>query len=210
MVGLLAPGGWCQLGGFSKALLLREGERGGRWRDGVGCCCLWSDEESEGELVRGYCEADRRKRGSCGWVQNLLAENAQNWYIIGTCEAPGKTQFHTFSRGMYNLREDNDFQAKFAYLARKVEALELKRSGQLKSVQEIICQICETNEHPTNDCLTLHSFKEYLHEQASALNSFQRPNQNPYSQTYNLGWRDHPNFSWNSSNNNVQTLQPPF
>jgi len=50
---------------------------------------------------------------------------------------------------MYNLREDHDLQAKFASLARKVEALELKKSGQLKSVQDIVCQICETNEHST-------------------------------------------------------------
>jgi hypothetical protein len=56
---------------------------------------------------------------------------------------------------MHNLREDHDLQAKFASLARKVEALELKKSGQLKSVQDIVCQICETNEHSTNDCPTL-------------------------------------------------------
>jgi len=48
---------------------------------------------------------------------------------------------------MYNLREDHDLQAKFASLARNVEALELKKSGQLKSVKEIVRQICETNEH---------------------------------------------------------------
>jgi len=36
------------------------------------------------------------------------------------------------------------------------------------------------------------------------------PNHNPYSQTDNPNWRDHPNFSWKSSNNNVQTSQPPF
>jgi hypothetical protein len=106
--------------------------------------------------------------------------------------------------------EDHDLQAKFASLARKVEALELKRSGQLKSIQEIVCQICETNEHSTNDCPILPSFKECLHEQANALNSFQRPNQNLYSQTYNPGWRNHPNFSWKSGNNNAQTSQPPF
>jgi hypothetical protein len=108
---------------------------------------------------------------------------------------------------MYNLREDHDLQAKFASLARKVEALELKKSGQLKSVQEIVCQICETNEHSTNDCPTLPSFRECLHEQAHALNSFQRPNHNPYSQTHNPGWRNHPNFSWKSD---AQTSQPPF
>jgi hypothetical protein len=92
-----------------------------------------------------------------------LAENVQNWNTIGTYEAPSKTQPYTSSGGMYNLREDHDLQAKFAYLARKVESLELKNSGQLKSVQDIVCQICETNEHPTNNCPTLPSFKECLH-----------------------------------------------
>jgi hypothetical protein len=111
---------------------------------------------------------------------------------------------------MYNLREDHDLQAKFASLARKVEALELKNSGQLKFVQDIVCQICETNEQSTNDYPTLPSFKECLHKQAHALNSFQRPNHNPYSHTNNLGWRNHPNFSWKSDNNNAQTSHPPF
>jgi hypothetical protein len=68
----------------------------------------------------------------------------------------------------------------------------------------------ETNDHSTNDCPTLPSFRDCLHEQAYALNSFLRPNHNPYSQTYNPGWRNHPNFSWKSGNNNAQTSQPPF
>jgi len=83
----------------------------------------------------------------------------------------------------------------------------LKKSGQLKFVQEIVCQICETNEHSTNDCPTLPSFRECLHKQAHALNSFQRPNHNPYIQTYYPGRRNHPNFSWKSD---LQTSQPPF
>jgi hypothetical protein len=56
----------------------------------------------------------------------------------------------------------------------------------------------------------LPSFKECLHEQAHALNNFQRPNHNPYLQTYNPGWRNHPNFKWKSDNNNAQTSQPSF
>jgi hypothetical protein len=84
----------------------------------------------------------------------------------------------------------------------------LKRSGQLKSIQEIVCQIYETNKHSTNDCPTLPSFKECLHEQANALNNFQWPNHDPYSQTYNPGSRNHLNLSWKSGNNNAQTSQP--
>ena len=67
----------------------------------------------------------------------LLAENAENWDTADTYEALSKTQPHTSSEGMYNLREDHDLQAKFASLARKVEELELKKSGQLKFVQDI-------------------------------------------------------------------------
>ena len=34
----------------------------------------------------------------------------------------------------------------------KKQILELKKSGQLKYVQDIVCQIYETNEHATDDC----------------------------------------------------------
>jgi hypothetical protein len=37
-----------------------------------------------------------------------VAENAQNWDTTDTYEAPGKTQPHTSSGGMCNLREDHD------------------------------------------------------------------------------------------------------
>jgi len=86
---------------------------------------------------------------------DLLAENAQNYDTTGTYEAPGKTQPHTSSGGMYNLREDHDLQAKFASLDRKVEALELKKNGQLNlfkklcvkfvklmNIQPMIVQLC--------------------------------------------------------------------
>jgi hypothetical protein len=63
---------------------------------------------------------------------DLLVENAQNWDTTDTYEAPSKTQPHTSSGGMYNLREDHDLQAKFAFLARKVEALELKKEWSIK------------------------------------------------------------------------------
>ena len=118
---------------------------------------------------------------------DLLAESAQNWDTTGTCEAPSKTKPHTSSGGMHNLREDHDLQAKFASLARKVKALEFKKSSRLKSVQDIVYQICETNEHSTNDCATLPFFRECFHEQVDALNNFQRPNHNLCFQTYNPG-----------------------
>ena len=39
---------------------------------------------------------------------DLLVENAQNWDTTSTYKAPSKTQAHTSSGGMHNLREDHD------------------------------------------------------------------------------------------------------
>jgi hypothetical protein len=86
---------------------------------------------------------------------------------------------------MYNLKKDHDLQAEFAYLARKVEALELKKNGQLKSVQEIMCQICETNEHSNNDCPTLPSFNHQNFNWKSGTNNAQT-SQPPFQAHHNF------------------------
>ena len=33
-----------------------------------------------------------------------------------------------------------------------------------------------------------------------------QPQNNPYSNTYNLGWKQHPNFPWSNQNQNAPTL----
>ena len=133
-----------------------------------------------------------------------LAENAQHWDTVGTFELTNKPQLSPSSGGIYNLREFHDLQAKFASLVRKVEILENKKSDQVKYFQEIACDICSSNHHFTQDCLTLPALKECLYDQVNAINTCNKPN--PYSQTYNLGWRNHPNFSWRN-NNNAQSSQ---
>ncbi|KAI5324178.1 hypothetical protein L3X38_033251 [Prunus dulcis] len=51
------------------------------------------------------------------------------------------------------------------------------------------------------------SFAEHMLEQANALQA-RNPQNDPYSNTYNPGWRNHPNFKW-SNNSNVQQSQGP-
>ena len=62
---------------------------------------------------------------------DFIAENAQHWDTIEFYVSSSKTQL---GRGMYNLKEYHDLQAKFASLARKVEALESKKNDHVKSV----------------------------------------------------------------------------
>ncbi|XP_073290374.1 uncharacterized protein [Primulina huaijiensis] len=51
--------------------------------------------------------------------------------------------------------------------------------------------------------------RKCLHEQANVLNNLKRPNFEPFSQSYNPGWRNHPNFSWRNDNA-AQFSQPHF
>ncbi|MED6163781.1 hypothetical protein PIB30_083336 [Stylosanthes scabra] len=38
-----------------------------------------------------------------------------------------------------------------------------------------------------------------------------QPRNDPYSNTYNQGWKNHPNFSWGGNQgNNSRPYQPPF
>lgn len=58
------------------------------------------------------------------------------------------------------------------------------------------CGICSVEGHPTDMCPTL---QEEPIEQVNMAGGFPRPPQrkyDPYSSTYNPGWRDHPNLSY--------------
>ncbi|KAK8578894.1 hypothetical protein V6N12_069238 [Hibiscus sabdariffa] len=64
----------------------------------------------------------------------------------------------------------------------------LQRPTDVGDAKAVSCIHCEGNHH-ANDCPT-------MHESASYVGNFNRNTNNPYSNTYNPGWRQHPNFSW--------------
>ena len=86
---------------------------------------------------------------------------------------------------MFNLREDHKLSTKYASLAKTIEALDMRKSDHVKSIQEVMCQIRNSNEHVTQVCPTLPALQECFHDQVSSINTFKRPNPYLYSQTYN-------------------------
>ncbi|GFS44395.1 hypothetical protein Acr_00g0090080 [Actinidia rufa] len=74
--------------------------------------------------------------------------------------------------------------------------------------KEVCCAVCETKEHNTISCPVILGIKEALHGQVNAIGHYGQGARNPYSNTYNPGWRDHPNFGWrNEGTSNPQTYQ---
>ncbi|CAL2266116.1 unnamed protein product [Prunus armeniaca] len=68
--------------------------------------------------------------------------------------------------------------------------------------QAQVCAVCANPGHPTESCPSLYGDGE---EMAQAHNmQQQKPRNDPFSNTYNPGWRQHPNFGW-KNNQNVQT-----
>jgi len=83
--------------------------------------------------------------------------------------------------------------------------------------QHAPCSFCSSPMHHINDCPTAGKFSDDSIEQVNA--AFSHPGNDPYSNTYNPGWRNHPNFSWkaqDSSNsvpgvhNQAQSNKQPY
>ena len=71
--------------------------------------------------------------------------------------------------------------------------------------------------HHVNDSPTTGNYTDISHEQVDA--AFSRPGNDLYSNTYNLGWRNHPNFLWKNpisgnlalgTHNQAQSSRQPY
>ncbi|KAK8536038.1 hypothetical protein V6N12_012700 [Hibiscus sabdariffa] len=66
----------------------------------------------------------------------------------------------------------------------------LHKPTEMQDARAVSCVHCDGN-HNHNDCPA-------MHESASYVGNYNRNANNPYSNTYNSGWWQHPNFSWGS------------
>ena len=102
---------------------------------------------------------------------------------------------------------------RFVTMARKLEALEFTKVNSVGSGEpkEVSCAMCETKEYDTMSYPVISGIKEALHGQVNAIGHYGRGGRNPYSNTYNSGWRDHPHFGWhNEKTSNLQAYQGGF
>ncbi|KAI5320943.1 hypothetical protein L3X38_040651 [Prunus dulcis] len=138
-----------------------------------------------------------------------IAEKSHIWSTPNTFEPnsqKAKSSINPYSGDIYHLEEDDSLKSQLATMAREVETLKLKLPPKVNSIasQEIfeICEVCWLMGHVIKECLTLLALREMLHDQANFVNQFKKPS--TFTETYNPGWSNHPNFSWsNNTNNNV-------
>ncbi|GER28568.1 transposon Tf2-1 polyprotein [Striga asiatica] len=100
-------------------------------------------------------------------------------------------------------------------LAKLTEQMRLlnARGAQLVQTMAIdTCGACGVPGHRSEVCPS--AFDQEFGEQyadASALQGYQaRPGNDPFSNTYNPRWRNHPSFSWSNNTNSLQQPRPNF
>jgi hypothetical protein len=112
-------------------------------------------------------------------------------------------------KGVYEVNGNNGVQTQMATLERKLDMLvKVMTTHNISPIQQIaqveVCAICSHSDHTTETC-PMFSFTDQEKANYVGQNNYP-PKNNPYSNTYNAGWRTHPNFSW-SNTQNVQTPQ---
>ncbi|KAL5820902.1 hypothetical protein ACOSQ3_022784 [Xanthoceras sorbifolium] len=99
---------------------------------------------------------------------------------------------------------DGTNRSKTGVLSRKLQALETKDSKIPQTIARVEsqynCFVCGGVDHLAQVCPTLSEMRGVYEEQCNSLGTYRKPF-SPYSDTYNLGWRNHPNFNWKNDAN---------
>ncbi|XP_074287979.1 uncharacterized protein LOC141613142 [Silene latifolia] len=93
-------------------------------------------------------------------------------------------------------QNSNHMEAKVDFLTNLVKEL-AKGNGSTSHVK--FCGLCNDPTHPTDGCPSLQT-----EEASEAVNAFGFRKFDPYSNTYNEGWKAHPNFGWGVNQNQNQ------
>ncbi|KAM2626531.1 hypothetical protein TB2_000098 [Malus domestica] len=129
------------------------------------------------------------------------ALNAQQYEGIGQRDTPGQ-QVHEVS-------STSDIQSQLANLTSIVSQM----AEGMKIQGPMVCGVCSIQGHASEKCPQLIENGGWESANAIGFQSQNQPRNDPYSNTYNPGWRDHPNFKWRESQQPQQhegfRQQPP-
>ncbi|CAN6679116.1 unnamed protein product [Malus baccata var. baccata] len=135
----------------------------------------------------------------------VSSKAAVNNYARGSIKNRMPAESRGRRAGVFEINNSTEFasKAQVDVIASKLDTL-LSMNG--RALVPEVCSICAVPGHATVGCSYSVDFPEFVQEQANMVNAYRRPGNDPYSNTYNQGWRNHPNLSW-VNNQNVQ--KPP-
>ncbi|CAN6455421.1 unnamed protein product [Victoria cruziana] len=161
----------------------------------------------------GLTEAHRQTiDSSCGGSLMLKSEE-DAWMLFDTLS---KNSLHSTGsstlrqqagkRGVLDIGTSPHVQTQLDSLSRKMDQLLSRGTSSSKPV----CGLCDGVGHVTDDC-PISRGVDAPAGQVNAVQGFSRPGYDPYSTSYNPGWRNHPNFGWRNTGpqSQIQSSVPP-
>jgi hypothetical protein len=123
-----------------------------------------------------------------------LSDNSQRWDFSSH---RGKCSTTTKKEGLYEVKDNEDIRGQLKDIMRTIEAIALNKPVTAANIyQADVCSLCASSIHFTQNCPSLSTSAEYPPEQVNAFNDYRKPTNEPFAETYNLRWRNYPDFSW--------------
>ncbi|CAN6695643.1 unnamed protein product [Malus baccata var. baccata] len=138
------------------------------------------------------------------WLYNLPPGSINTWNQ-GLC-GTDRVMLDAASGRAFMDKTPTNAKALIKNIAGNTRQFGGREEPSFKKVNEV-CGVCSMMGHVTDICP---SFRDQGGlEQANALGGFQgqqRQKYDPYSNNYNVGWRNHPHLKWNNQDNGQQSV----
>jgi hypothetical protein len=135
-----------------------------------------------------------------------LADNSQQWDFTSCRD---KSTRNPKKGGIHELKGKAELNLRMDAIVKRLDALNVGQP--INAANTLIvesCSIRASSMHLAQTCPFLSVFSKNQMEQVNAYNDFRKQSSGLYSESYNLGWRNHPNFSWKQ--NQPTNLQDHF
>jgi hypothetical protein len=121
-----------------------------------------------------------------------LADNSQQWDFTSCWD---KSPRNPKKGGIHELKGETELNLKMDAIVKRLDALNMSRLINAANTFAVdSCSVCTNPMHQAQNCPSMIVFFEM--EQVTTFNDYWKQSNGPYTETYNPGWRNHPNFSW--------------
>ncbi|XP_024047937.1 uncharacterized protein LOC112101497, partial [Citrus clementina] len=161
-----------------------------------------------GETLYEYWERFKQLCASC--PQHQISDQLLIQYFYEGLSLMDRSMIDAASGGVLVNKTPTQARELISNMAANAQQFGSRQDATLRNVNEVkTCGICYNMGHSTDMCPTL---QEEPIEQANAVGGFPGMPQrryDPYAQTYNPGWKDHPNFSYGVRPSGFPQQYPP-
>jgi hypothetical protein len=118
-----------------------------------------------------------------------IADNSQHWDFTSCRD---KSARNPKKGGILELKGEQELTQRMNAIVKRLDAMSMGKP--VNAANTFPIESCASPMHQAQNCPSMTVFYEI--EQVNAFNNFQKHSTGPYSESYNPGWRNHPNFSW--------------